>query len=756
MGNYVGQPVVRVDGVDKVTGAAVFGGDLLLPNLLQARVLRSPYAHARIVSIDTAAAAALPGVAAVVSGDDVVGILGGEALKDMPFLAIGKVRYAGEPVAAVAAESLEIAEAALRLIQVEYEQLPAATALVTAMAEGAPLVHAEMAEYSHIGSVKPVAGTNICNVTELKKGDPEQGFAEADYVFTDTFRSHIVQHGQIEPHVAIAQYSQAGKLNLWGPNDGPHRLRKDLADALKMPLNKIRIRSTYVGGDFGGKGGLKAEPVAVALAMKTRHRPVKLALTREETFTATAVRHAAVITIKTGVNRDGKLVAREVECVWDTGAYAEKGPTVVNQGTAAAAGPYKIPHVRLKGYCVYTNKVPAGAYRGYGTNQTTWAFESQMDMIAERLGLDPLDIRLLNILRDNDEMPTGGPAMSMGLAECLERAAREIGWQRRATLGPNRGMGIACTVKFTKTPSGSAVFLTLNGDGSLNVLCSGVEVGQGAQTVFAQMAAEAMDIPLERITVAEPDTDTTPYDSSTTSSRATFHNGNAIILAAEDIKKQLVTLAAKLLGCGESELTAAAGRVSRADGSSLTYAEVVSKGYGAGGTILGRGFYYTAAGKWPAPSVFRMYGVNAVEVEVDPETGKINVVNAVSAHDVGTAINPVTCCQQMEGGMVQALGNALLEEVKFKEGRVLNPTFHDYQMPTALDAPSVTALLIEVPHPEGPFGAKGLGEPVLNSAAAATASAVYMATGVRFAELPLTPERVFNGLKKIKPGLSQN
>ena len=746
---YVGHSLPRVDAKDKVTGAAIYGADVFLPRMLYARVLRSPHAHARIVSIDVSGAEALQGVVAVATGADVVGILGGEAMKDMPFLAIDKVRFVGEPVAAVAAENLDIAEEALGLIRVQYEELPPALDVELAMSKDSPIVHEDMDKYGRIGAVKLVPGTNICNQAETAYGDVEKGFAEADYVFEDTFRTHMVQHGQIEPHSVIAQLTPMGKLNLWVPNDGPHRLRKDLSDAMKIPINHIRVRSTYIGGGFGGKGGLKAEPVAVALARKTKHRPVKLVFTREEVFQASVVRHPTIIKVKTGVNKDGTLVAREISGIWDTGAYAEKGPTVVIQATAAAAGPYKIPHVRLKGYCVYTNKVIAGAYRGYGTNQVTWAYESQMDMIAERLDLDPLEFRLKNVLREGDSLPTGGPATSVGVAECLEKVAKEIGWERRNQLGPNRGIGIACTYKNTKTPSGSAAYMTLNGDGSLNVIVSAVEIGQGARTVFSQMAAEVLDIPMDKITVSSPDTDSTPYDASTTSSRATFHVGNAICMAAEDIKQQLLKIAAGIFDCSSEALVYKDGKIAGPEAEGLTYAQILGKVYGAGGVVMGRGFYYSEAkgsGMWSAPSVYWMYGANAVEVEVDPQTGKIKILKMVIAHDVGQAINPVNCCQQMEGGVLHAMGIATTEEVRFDKGRILNPNFHDYKMPTAMDAPEIVPIIVEAHHPEGPFGAKGIGEPVLNPTAAAIAQAVFMAIGVRVMDLPLSAEKIFRRL----------
>jgi carbon-monoxide dehydrogenase large subunit len=747
--SIVGQPIVRIDAVEKVRGAALYVADIKLPRMLFARTLRSPHPHARILSINVEAALKLPGIVAVVTGHD-LDALGGEAVRDMPFLARERVRYVGEPVAAVAAEEESIAEAAINLIEVQYEELPAVFDPVLAAQPGAPLLHEQLEAYEHIGVVQPIPHSNIISVSEEKFGDVAQGFAESDHVWEDTFRMHTVQHGQIEPHCAVAQWGVDGKITLWTPNDGPHRLRKELADALGFPLTRIQVNVPYLGGGFGGKGGLKAEAVAIALAMKVSPRPVKVIMTREEVFTATLVRHAAVIKIKTGVKADGTLVAREVIAHWDTGAYAEKGPTVVKQATCAAAGPYRIPHVRLVGYCVYTNKVTAGAYRGYGTPQVTWAYESQTDMIARRLGMDPLEFRLKNLLREGDRMATGQTVQAIGLEECLRRVAAELRWHEKPP--PGRGKGIACTYKNTKTPSGSGAHVTLNQDGTVNVLSSTVEIGQGAKTILTQIVADELEIPVRRIVVSFPDTDTTPFDASTTSSRSTFHMGNAVRLAAEDIKAQLRQLGSRLWHCPAEEIEVSDGyaKVRGQEKTALSYEALVKKSYGAGGSVPGRGFYYPqtteGGGMWSAPSVFWMYGAQGAEVEVDRETGQVKVLKLVAAHDVGRAINPATCSGQIEGGAVHGVSVSVAEEVLMENGRILNANLHDYKMFTALDAPEIVPIIVEAPHPEGPYGAKGIGEPVLSPTAPAIANAVEDAIGVRIHDLPLTCEKVHRAI----------
>ena len=760
METIVGSPITRVDALEKVRGAAVYGADVKLPEMLHGAVLRSPHAHARIVSIDVSAAKAMPGVRAVVTGEDLPGVLTGEAIRDMPFIAQGKVRFAGEPVAAVAAEEAATARKAIRLIKVAYEELTPVVDAVKAREADAPVIHDEMMSYVRIGVVKPVPNTNVVTVNEYRKGDIEKGFRESDYVLENKFRTQMVQHGAIEPHCATAQVDTNGKLTVWTPNDSPHRLRKDLSDSLGMLYPRIRVISTYVGGGFGGKGGVKAEAIAIALAMKTKPRPVKVVYDRVEVFTASLVKHATVVKIKTGVKRDGTLMARDVEILWDTGAYAEKGPVVCMQATAAAAGPYRVPHAHMIGYCVYTNRMIAGAYRGYGTPQLTWAYESQMDMIAQKLGLDPLEFRLKNVLKEGDINPVGNVVHSVGVEACLKQAAQAIGWEERKHVprmtpeGRYRGFGIACSTKNTKTPSGSGAVIYFNQDGRITIAIASVEVGQGVRTILAQVVAEVLGVPVDTISFSDPDTDFTPFDASTTSSRTTFHMGNALKMAAENVKKQFVELGAAVFECGSADIQVRDGRVWPTDrpDEAMTYVDVLRHQFAAGSCLIGQGFYYPLSTRGKAfhgsPSVFWMYGAHAAEVEVDPETGRVVVMRLAAAIDVGRAINPTNCLQQIEGGVVHGIGTTLFEDmVMDEEGHLINPNLHDYKMPTAMDVPEVLPSLVEAYHNEGPYGAKGMGEVVTNSAMAAIGSAVEDAVGVRLTELPLTAEKVYAALR---------
>ncbi|MGA2461964.1 MAG: xanthine dehydrogenase family protein molybdopterin-binding subunit [Candidatus Bathyarchaeia archaeon] len=746
----IGKSVPRIDALEKVTGRAMYIDDLKFSDVLYGKILRSPHAHAKIKRIDTSKAEALLGVRAVVTGKDAP-FRGGEAIRDQPFLAVGKVRCVGEVVAAVAADTKEIAEHAIGLIVVEYEPLAAVLDVMEAVKPSAPLIHEEMHAYAHMPVVTVVPHTNICAKFEFKQGDVEKGFRESDYVFEDTFRFPTGHHCQIEPFGAVAQVSVNGKITIWVANDAPHRLRKDIADAMGIPFENLRvICPPFMGGGFGGKGGLKVETVCIALAMHTNGRPVKIILDREEVFMASLMKHAAVATVKTGVKKDGKIVATHAKLYYDTGAYAEKGPTVTLHGCESGVGPYKVPNTLVEGYTVYTNNPVAGALRGYGLPQSSWAHESMIDMIADKLGIDQIEMRLKNALEEGSINPTRGDILtSVGLKECITKAAEAIEWNKPRPL--NRGVGIACEYKATKTPSGSSAFVKVEQDGSASVITSAVEVGQGIKTILAQIASEELGIPMDRVIVTSPDTDYTPWDASTTASRATFHMGNAVRNAAKDAKVQILALAAAALSVSAEDLEVSNGEIRLKGGDKkMTVAEAIRGKWKSGLTVLGRGTYYPEikGTMFSARSIFYMYAAQAVDLEVDPETGKIKVHKVAAAHDVGKALNPMAVEGQIEGGVVQGLGTGLWEEVLYDEnGKMLNPNFRDYRVPTAVDAPEIIPIIVEATHEEGPFGAKGIGEMTLVSTPTAVGNAIYNATGIRLKELPATPERLLKYLK---------
>ncbi|MDH4266570.1 MAG: xanthine dehydrogenase family protein molybdopterin-binding subunit [Deltaproteobacteria bacterium] len=759
----IGQSPVRLDAREKVTGRTLYAVDLKMAGMLYAKVLRSPYPHARILHIDATKARNLPGVVAVVTGKDFPGSLG-ITVQDQSFLAGDKVRFVGDAVAAVAAVELDAAEEALALIQVEYELLPALFDPVEARQSREVLIHENLAQYAVAPGIFPVPGTNICNHFKLRKGDPERGFKESDLVWEDTYRSHMVQHAHLETHASIAQVDSSGKILIWSNTQTPYFNRKALAKGLNLPLNQVRIMATTLGGGFGGKSYLKAEPICVALALKARGRPVKLVFTREEEFGVAPVRHPTIIRCKTGMKKDGTWLAQETELLFDTGAYADIGPRVCRNAGFSAAGPYQVPNVRIDSYCVYTNQPIGGAFRGFGIPQMSWAIESHLDVMAEKLGLDPVEVRLKNAVEEGSLSATGQVLHSVGLKETLRQAAEKIGWGKAA--GPCRGKGIACMHKSTVTPSSSAAFVELNEDASVTLLCSAVEMGQGSSTILAQIASEELGIPVEKISVVRPDTDVTPYDMASVSSRSTFFVGNAVRRAAVDAREQLLQIAAEILEANPRDLLIAAGKVMvrGVPEKAIPIAElplgeafyVGAKGRGRGRPVLGRGSFTVEdatpldreTGQGKNPSAFWMYATQAAEVEVDPRSGRIKVLRISSAHDVGKSIHPVAIEGQIQGALVMGVGTALWEEMELEEGKVKNPSFAEYKLPSALDAPEMIPIIVEELHAQGPYGAKGLGEPALAPTAAAIANAIYAAIGVRIKDLPITPEKILEGLRK--------
>ena len=761
----VGRSVRRVDAVAKVTGEWIFGADYQAPGLLHGKAVRSPYPHARVLYVDLEAARRVPGVRAAVLGKDAP-YVHGSAIRDEPFLAGSEVRYAGEPVAAVAAVSEEAAIEAADLVRVEYEELPGIFDPLEAMQPGALLVHPELGTYDREPIFVCYPGTNIVNHAKIRRGDIEQGWRESDEIFEDVFTTQWIQHAPIEPHAAVAQVTADGRVVIWANTQSPYNFLREMAQALRLPQSRVRVIGLGVGGGFGSKLYPRLEPVAVALALHTGGRPVKLCYTREEEFIAAVTKHPAHITLRTGVRRDGTLVARQITTVFNTGGYADTGPLVSRNGAFSGSGPYRIPHVWVDSYAVYTHNPLGGAFRGYGVPQLTWAHESQMDMIAHRLGLDPVAVRERNLFERGDRTCTGELlSESVGIKETLRRALAASARPLPPPAGPHvaRGRGIATMHKLTYTPTTSTAVVKLNADGSVHLLSSTVELGQGAYTALAQIVAERLGIPLERVTMAPPDTDYTPYDQSTSGSRTVFHMGNALLRAVEDVARQLTELAAPMLDVPVDRLEVRDGGIGvRGEpGTRKTFAEVIRGRYGArGASVQGQGTFTPPAalppdletGQSPKVSAFWMYATHVADVDVDTETGRVRVVRIVAAHDVGHAINPAGVEAQIEGGVVQGLGATLHEAMLVREGVVTNPSFVEYKLPTTRDVPEIVPIIVEDPHGDGPYGAKGLGEPVLAASSPAIANAVFAATGVRITTLPITPERVYHALRAAGDG----
>jgi CO/xanthine dehydrogenase Mo-binding subunit len=680
------------------------------------------------------------------------------------------VLYVGDIVAAVAAEERDIAEEAVSLIEVEYEPLPAVFDPVEAMKPGAAILHPERTEaklrqLDKMG-VHLVTNGNVVSVFHVDEGNLDAGFKEADEIFEDVYTTPKVQHGHMEPHASTAFWEPSGKLVVYTSTQNPSVIRVQLGELFGIPQTRVRVIVPFVGGGYGGKVHARLEPLCAALARKAR-RPVQWVLTREEVF-LTAHCHAAVVKIRTGVKRDGTLVAREVEAIYDTGAYALTGPTTARNGGKTSCGPYRIPHQSLTSYCVYTNTPPTGPYRGFGIPQVCWAYESQMDEIARRLDLDPLELRLKNLVQEGDVFVTGDKLVSVGIGNCLKKVAEAINWggkeeqTRRAPAGKVSGKGLAVMIKTTMAPSNSAAIVRLNADGSAVLLTSSVEMGQGTHTSLAQIVAEVIGLPVERVSVTFPDTDVTPFDQSTSSSRTIFNMGNAALWAARQVRDQLLEIGAKALEARIEDLELHEGfvQVKGVPERRLEISQLFRLHFGAPvGSLFGSYDFQTTAeidprtGKGKS-TVFFFFSACAAEVEVDIRTGKILVNRIMTSVDAGKAINPRQCHLQNEGSMIMSLGSTLFEEMVFDNGQPINSTFLEYMPPSIEDHPrQFKSLLVETPHPDGPFGAKGVGEAGLGPVEPAIGNAVANALGgIRIRDLPLRPDKVVAALEGNRKG----
>lgn len=745
----VGKSLPRVDAPGKVTGTAVYAADFALPGMLVGRVFRSTEPHARIVRLDVSRARSLPGVRAVVSAADVPDVRYGGGLKDETVFAKGKVRYIGQPVAAVAAATPEAAQAALAAIEVVYEPLPAVLDLEAALAPGAPLVHEEWASYTAIPILHREG--NVCNRARIIVGDVERGWEEADRVFEHRFRTSMVHQGYTEPRAAVAQWDSSGTVTVWSNTQLPFEVQNTLAEIFEMPPSKIRVVVPGIGGGFGGKLRVGVEHFAVLLARKTG-RPVKVITTSEEELTAAYPRQGTVVELKTGVTNDGRLVAKEGRIWFDTGAFAGSGPGVASVATLVLAGPYRIPNLRLEGFAVYTNKTNCGSFRAPSGPQANFAVESQMDVIADALGIDPLEFRLKNIVRDGDEGPTGQVLGAVGLEECLRKAAAAIGWSERR---PQRwrGKGLACGW-WTTTGGSSGVYVKVNPDGTVALNTGAAEIGTAALTGAAQVLAEELTVDLADVSVVSADTFSTPFDFGAQGSRTAFAVGNACRAAVADLKQRIFALAAAQLGV-EAETCTLADKHVVADGKRVSLADLARASQMTGGGLIAQGTFIAPPTAYDTKRVeghvypafhSPSFHAHAVDLSVDPGTGEVTIHRYVVAQDVGFAMNPTYIEGQIEGGVAQGLGQALSEEIVYEGGRVLNANLTDYKMPTTLDMPRVETILVQHPSLAGPYGAKGVGEPPNIEPPAAVANAVTAATGLRVTVLPITAERIALGL----------
>ena len=768
MGEAVGKAVPRLDAREKVTGRARYTDDLFRPGMLHGAQLGSPYAHARIVSIDTGAAAALPGVKAVLTGQDFPRNYTGLFLMDQLPLAVDKVCYAGEPVAAVAAEDLATARQALRLIDIEYEELDAVFDPEDALRPDAPVIHEDRGSYECHYELPPEANA-IC-YTEFEEGEPDGAWSECDVIVENQYRLPAQYHLYLEPVSTLAEVNANGKVTLWSSMQGVARVQMLTARALGLPMSKVRVIAPRVGGAFGGKCELTNQPVTAALALATR-RPVKMTLSREDDMTMMKSRHAGTVRAKTGARKDGTLVARSVEIVLDGGAYADESSAVSAVCAFFSRGPYVIPNMRVRSWSVYTNKMRAGAMRGFGNPQATFASESQMNELAEALGMDPLELRLKNALDKGDRWLGGGSVAVPSLKQCLLSVREASDWQKRRARrqsrpGKRRGVGVAALCHTCALLSAGAA-VHLNEDGTVTVHTGAVDIGQGCDTALAQIAAGVLGLELDQVNYANPDTDASPYNYQTSASRTTFMVGNAVQRASAQVRDQLLEHAAVLLECEVDGVELRRGGrvgIKGVSDEEVPFAAAAARAlFMAGGPISGnanwlyaptdgidpertrtRGFVDIVAGN----GVF-CFAAQVVEVEVDEVTGKVEVVEAFSAHDVGRAINPGMVEGQIQGSIVQGLGYALTEELVWDGGDLINPTMMDYKAPGMADVPyGIHPILLENPEPGAPFGARGVGEIALVGAAPAATGAIAHATGARVNRLPATPERVLRAMRE--------
>ncbi len=752
-GVVVGRRVPRIDAAELASGRAVFTDDISLPGMLYGKILTSPHAHARVVSIDTSRAEAVEGVKAVITAADVPETLYGvsPARYDEQVLAVDRVRYVGDEVAAVAAVDEATCMRALELIDVEYEILPAVFDPFEAMEDGAPQLH------DH-----PRFKNNINTRVDWHFGDVEEGFAEADLVREHTFTGNRVYQQPMEPHCAVARWEPGDRLTLWTSTQVVHYVQHQMGRLLEIPEGDVRVVMTHCGGGFGGKAEVNPLEICATLMSRKTGKPVKMRYTREEMIRHGRGRHKQSVKMKIGVKRDGTITAVHEEAVLEGGAYSSFGIVAVYYAGAMVPTLYRMPHFRFDGYRVYTNLPACGAMRGHGCPHPRFAFEGVLDMLAEELGMDPIELRLKNAMQPNSKTVNDLDVGSCELEACLETVRERSGWEeKRGKLPRGRGIGIGCggfvsgagyPIYRSKFPHSNAMIRVAEDGHAATLFIGEADIGQGSNTVLSQVAAEAMGIDYAAMRIVAADTERTPRGLGTYSSRVTLMGGNACRMAGDDVKSQVLEAAASILEVPAADLDAAGGQVfSTGDRSrSMPWAEAAARHFSEQGPLVGKGWYSppealggghkgSTVGTSPAYS----FSACVAEVEVDMETGQVTVTKITDAHDVGTPINPMSVEGQCEGAGVMMLSEALLEDVMFDdEGRIKNPSLHDYLIATSCDAPEMDSTVVPSYEPQGPYGAKECGEGSTLPVIGAIANAVSEAIGARVSELPITPERV--------------
>jgi len=750
----VGKPVPRADAAEKVTGRARYTADVNLPGTLWGKALLSPYPHARIARMDTTAAGKLPGVHAVLTGEDVRGHLYGRVIKDVPVLAVDRVRFVGDRVAAVAADDEDVAQAALDLIEVEYEELPAVFEPVEAMAPGAPILHPDFNSYAGViregaGTAPPAMGGFRFGVRALAEpsnayarqsrehGDVEKGFAEADFVFENTYQTQRQHHAFIEPQsVFVWDDTASGRVHVWVCNKVPYNIKTTLADAIGVPAEKVLVHPTFIGGDFGGKSAPTDLPIAYFLS-KAAGRPVKMVHDYIEEFGAGNPRHAMTYRLKTGVKRDGTITAHQVSHYVNCGAYAGYKPGGIIMGANQAAGPYKIPNVKIESVNVYTNTLPGQIMRAPGEPQAIFAIESQIDEVARGIGMDPVEFRLKNLVESGEEMAAGEALEDVAAKDLLRAAVQAAGYHDPKPAFVGRGVAVGDR----GAGGGQAnAAVTLRPDGRVILGTPVFDQGSGTYTTLRQVVAEELHIPSDQIEVEPWDTDSVPFDAGVAGSRQTRIATQVAYQAAQETKKALLALAARTLGCPEEKLTLRGSEIWRTDiEERIGWRALLSR---AGESVKGEA-HITDMERLH----FTSFIAQVAEVSVDPETGEIKLLKFTTAHDVGQIINPIGHQGQINGGVLQGVGYALMEELRVEDGRVTNPSFGDYKIPTTRDLPELRTVLLPAERGIGPYNIKAIGEHPTIPVAPAIINAIHDACGVRIRDLPATAEKVYRELR---------
>lgn len=737
----IGRPEPRIEVAGKVTGAARYTSDVLLPDTLWAKVLRSPYPHARILRIDTFRAERAPGVAAVLTGHDVAGIIYGRRYRDIPVLAQDRVRYAGERVAAVAAETLDAARDALDLIEVEYDELPAVLDPLEALQENAPILHPDVNSY--YGLPEPLEKPSNAYVRELyTRGDIAKGFAEADVIVENRFTVSRVHQGFIEPHCCLMWIDKQGRVQVWSPNKVPHGLKETLAVTGKIAKENIRINPVSIGGDFGGKGAPMDEPICYFLARRTG-KPVKMVMEYQEELSAGAPRHAAVIDMRTGVKRDGRMVAHQARVILDSGAYGGFRPGAVVGGAAHGGALYNVPNSHIETMRVYTNNLPGGQMRAPGEPQAFFAAESQIDCVARRLGMDPVEFRLKNLIREGDETLVGQRFQGIKARETLSAAVRAAKYESAKPKAIGRGVAMGY-----RAPGGGAtsVGVELKADGSVTIHTSYYEQGTGTYTTLRQVVAEELGLKPSAIRIQIVDTDLgVPFDTGIGGSRGTRVASGAAYRAACDVKEEIFAIAEKLLGWSRQEMTFKGQEIARTKtGQRQRWAELLSRAEAS--------VFRLAINRDDERSPVTSFAAQVAEVSVDRETGQVTLHRLTTAHDTGVIVNPIGHQGQIEGGVVQGVGYGLIEQVSVDQGRVMTLNFGDYKLPTVKDIPKLDTVIVKGDAGVGPYKIKGIGENPISPVAPAIANAIEDAVGARIRDLPITAEKIYRALQEKSTG----